>query len=571
MLDARSLSIPLSFRRLPSAPWRREPVRMTAVSSPAPLGFPYEEPDKRLAAATEAFLAGDLTRCIHACRTAARSSDAWLRFDAAVLSARALIRLGKNWEARSTLERLDAADDPRAAVVTMLHGAALMRLGERAKGAAELERVTARGLDDPVAVEATLEISRMDLQFNDFAAATRRLSLVPARNDMMGARVLEHRAFAAFARSQYDDALEGWQASLDLFAACGATDQLIVANITFGMSIVALERIDPDVWDRAARLADGCSYLRRGPSVTAHQLHYVASLWHDLFGRPLEALQSIRFSEEFAPTDLARLAARGGRAAVFHHYGERLACAEECSTMRRDFGALDSSSVARVEDENSVSEIAQTLAEIGDSDGAIAALSRHDLATDRHDAPLHSSTRAATFHVDSLIADAAGETFKARHLLDQAFQAWQRLGNRRRALFAAIHLLEIGPHREALAYADAVTRSLPPESWVRAAYVRLSQRLPASESRSLNRAQRDVLEMLVRGLSTAEIAQRRGRSEGTTRNTISSLLRTFGVSTRQALLAEYLKGAKDAEIADERSSDRDARHGGHQRGRTRPH
>ncbi len=516
---------------------------MTAVRSYAPpgLGFPHEAPDPRLAAPCASFLAANLTQCVRACRKAARAGDASLRVDALVLCARALIRLGRNRDALSTLESLDVAGDPRAVVVAMLRGAALLRLGEAAQGASELERVIASGLDSGVAVEALLELTRIDLAENDHAAAAERLSRVPARFDTIGARVLEHRGFVAFAACRYDEALEAWRACLDTYAACGVVDQLIAANIAFALCLIALERIDPDVWDLARRLADQCSFLRRGPSLTAHEIHYVSSLWHDLYGRPVEALESARSCEATAPSPIGRVLARCCRAAVFFHYGERLACAEACSTIRQEFDALEDDAAALFNGTGVVAEIAETLATIGDADGAEAALARRAPPIGRPAAVLDSYTRASDYHVKSFVADAVGETLKARHLLDQAFGEWRKIGNRRHALLAAIRLLEIGPHPEASAYADDVTRSLPPESWMRIAYVRLTQRLPSSQSVSLNRAQRDVLGMLVRGMSTAEIAKERRRSEGTTRNTISSLLQAFGVPNRQALLSEYMQ------------------------------
>jgi DNA-binding CsgD family transcriptional regulator len=509
--------------------------------TPARLGFPYEDPDARLASACASFLAGKLARCVASCRKAARSADASLRFEAALLWARALIRLGRNDDAVAVLDATDAGGDPRGGVVAMLRGTARMRLGE-ADGVRELERLVADGLDTPGAVEAVLEMTRIDLRDTDHVTAGARLAALPVPFGPIGARVLEHRGFVAFSGSRYDDALEAWRASLEMFAACGVFDQLIAANIAFATCIIAVERIDPALWERAQRLVARCTFLRRGPTITAHQLHYVASLWHDLYGRPMDALVSARNAEAFAPTPLERVAARCARAAVFFHYGERLACADACSTIRADFAALEVPGVVCNVEDDSVSEIAETLATIGDADGAIAALARRG-----NTVFLNSTTRAGDRHVQSLVADAVGETFKARHLLEQAFWEWRGLGNRRRALLAALRLLEIGPHPDASAYADDITRSLPPESWARAAYVRLTRNLPASQSVSLNRAQRDVLDMLVRGMSTAEIAKARRRSQGTTRNTVSSLLRAFGVPTRQALLSEHMRRTSPAD------------------------
>jgi DNA-binding CsgD family transcriptional regulator len=55
--------------------------------------------------------------------------------------------------------------------------------------------------------------------------------------------------------------------------------------------------------------------------------------------------------------------------------------------------------------------------------------------------------------------------------------------------------------------------------------------------RSLTLAERAVAELLVAGLSTADIARARGRSRFTVSNQIGSLLRKLAVSSRAALVA----------------------------------
>lgn len=50
-------------------------------------------------------------------------------------------------------------------------------------------------------------------------------------------------------------------------------------------------------------------------------------------------------------------------------------------------------------------------------------------------------------------------------------------------------------------------------------------------------AQREVLDLLLRGLSNAEIARRRARSERTVAHQVDSLFRRFGVGSRAELVA----------------------------------
>jgi|GEM_PF-3219835 len=520
------------------------------ASAPAGSGFPYEDADARLAPACASFLAGHLVECVRRCRAAMRLADASLRTDAAILWARCAIRLGRQREVLTILDQLDMRpDDPRTLVAAMLRGAALMRLGEIAQGTHELQRVVDTGLDNPVAVEAALEMARGDFEAYDFAKAAQRLSAAPVGCDTIGARVLEYRGFIAFYECRYDEAVELWRASLGVSESCGIIDHMVTANIAFALCIIATDRIDVQLWNFAQRWASRSSHLRRRNSNTAHQLHILSAAWHELHGRPIDALQSARSAESFASSPVARLIARCRRAAVLFHYGERLASAEACSAIRQEFARLDVANAPYGADEDVASEIAGTLAMLGDAEGAAEALARRVAPVKRITAPRFDSSEVATdYDVQSLVADAAGETLKARHLLERAFFAYRRLGLRRQALLAALRLLEMGPHRDASAYADEVTRRLPPESWARVAFVRLSRREPAAGVVQLNRAEREVLDMLLRGMSTAGIAKARGRSEGTTRNTVSAVLRAFNVPNRQALLAEYMKRTGGATV-----------------------
>lgn len=60
---------------------------------------------------------------------------------------------------------------------------------------------------------------------------------------------------------------------------------------------------------------------------------------------------------------------------------------------------------------------------------------------------------------------------------------------------------------------------------------------PPPWPRSLTVAERAVAELLVAGLTTADIARARGRSSHTVSNQIASLLRKLAVSSRVALVA----------------------------------
>jgi DNA-binding CsgD family transcriptional regulator len=65
----------------------------------------------------------------------------------------------------------------------------------------------------------------------------------------------------------------------------------------------------------------------------------------------------------------------------------------------------------------------------------------------------------------------------------------------------------------------------------------LSVPIGASELRSLSRAEREVIHAVLEGLSTSEIASRRGRSERTVAAQLASAYRKLNVHSRAELAA----------------------------------
>ncbi len=59
---------------------------------------------------------------------------------------------------------------------------------------------------------------------------------------------------------------------------------------------------------------------------------------------------------------------------------------------------------------------------------------------------------------------------------------------------------------------------------------------------TLSAAESDVLELVLRGASNAEIAKARGRSVRTVANQVASLLRKLGVESRFALMSRVTLG-----------------------------
>lgn len=131
---------------------------------------------------------------------------------------------------------------------------------------------------------------------------------------------------------------------------------------------------------------------------------------------------------------------------------------------------------------------------------------------------------------------ALGNTKRGAKLLASTEQFFAEIGYEWRAARAALDLYQATNDRAALERAQHRLRHYM-NGW-------LGDRLRALGTHSqpqLPPVQRKVFEAICRGLSNAEIAKEMQRSEFTVANHVKVLLKTFGVASRSALLAEAVR------------------------------
>jgi DNA-binding CsgD family transcriptional regulator len=188
--------------------------------------------------------------------------------------------------------------------------------------------------------------------------------------------------------------------------------------------------------------------------------------------------------------------------------------------------------------------LAEEVGYCGDVVGARMLLKRYDAmdppsgATSLANDPRLKAARA---FVDAVVADAAGDRQQAHHHYREAFQTFKRVGYERRALLAALRIGEISGQTYLLDYVDRTLRKISDHSPLRERARRRNPLLEDPVAAELTRTERAVLEMVCEGKSTAQIAEARGRSKQTIRNTVSRILIAFAVADRSALLRECLR------------------------------
>ena len=496
----------------------------------------------RFADAERAWLDGDAERCVALCDRVRTTSTAGTD-GVALLRARALLRLRRAPEAVALLSRRFApAGQNSAPVAMMLLGTAFVRSGDPERGLALLhDAARDTGTSDvTLRSEIALGIALARYDAGDLDAAEAELAQVDAESDVVYARALEVRGWLAKRRGDLCVAAECFEAALAQHDRSRQRDRYSEANLVTALGNLAVEQLDEARWE--AMRQRGNRIVWDGEAMAYYRFWHEMnrSMGHETYGRPRDALIAARKAAAAAPSDAFRVFAHCRRAAVLLAYDELLGYEDLAATIRAEFDAIELDTLHAFEEVNLPAVIVATLASIGDAAGAASALARLNALSAAQLAVLTGEPleRGYLKYVDALVADANGDTFSAQHGYRDALRAFHDTGAVRRAVIAALSLVDLSADESAQRYVDAHVARLPAKSWLRVRATKASERRDDPFLAQLTRAEREVLELLYNGKSTADIAAIRGRSRQTIRNTVSILLKAFGVDNRAALISE---------------------------------
>ena len=497
----------------------------------------------RFADAERAWLDGDAERCLALCDQVPSDGSA---SDAAParLRARALLRLRRPADAIAVLTAAFGEDGARdeSPLAPMLLGTAHVRGDDVERGLALLHAAALRAdaADTATRSEIALGIALAYYRMRDFEGAEDALLDVHPGSDIVYARALECRGWIAKCRNDFHAAVDAFEASLAQLDRSRQFDRFLEANLVATLSYIAVELLDDARWAAYDARAERVRWESSGLEYYRFWVEMNRSMAAELAGRPREALQAARNAAVYAPSVAFGLFAQCRRAAVLFSYGELLGFEDLAASIRAELESIDLRRLHEFEELNLPVVVAETLALIGDGDGAVAALHRLDTMSPEQIALLHDEPmkRAYLAFVEGLTADANSDAFSAQHRYRDALRVFSEIGMTRRALLAALRLGELNGEPELFAFVEERARALPMSSWIRTRAARFAAWQIDPMLAELTRADREVLELLHEGRSTAEIATIRGRSPQTIRNTVSKLLKTFAVDNRQALIKE---------------------------------
>lgn len=492
--------------------------------------------------ALRAWLTGDAEGTLAACAVLDRAEAASPH--AILLRVRALLRLRRTRDAIALLEspQLAGAGAAEAATAEMLLGTAYARSGDVQRGLAILREAAnlPGAADAAIRSEIALGIALAYYQRHDFDAAATALDGVDPASDIVYARALECRGWIAKCRNDFGAAVAAFEASLEQLDRCRQFDRFLEANLVATLSYIAVELLDFARWNALLERAGRVHWDASGLEYNRFWLDMNRSMADEIAGRPRDALHAARSAALSAPSAAFALFAQCRRAAVLFSYGELLGFEDLAASIRAEFESIDLRVLHAFEEVNLPIVVAETLALIGDGAGAAAALHAVDTMSPPQLSLLHDEPmkRAYFAFVEGLVADANNEALRAQHRYRDALRVFTEIGMTRRALHAALRLGQLNGDPVLHAFVEEHARALPATSWIRTESARAAAWRDDPLLAELTRAEREVLELLYEGKSTAEIAAVRDRSPQTIRNTISKLLRTFAVDNRQALVNE---------------------------------
>jgi DNA-binding CsgD family transcriptional regulator len=489
-----------------------------------------------------AWFSGSFERCLELC-DAARPRDAASRLELALLNARALLRLDRPDEALPVLRDAGAipCDADQSITNRMLTGAAQVRRGETERGLELLlaAQTDGAGAHPTIRSEIALNVALAQYARRDLDAAERALHVVEPDADIVYARALEYFGWVALTRLDLERAATMFAAALEALDRCRHYDRFLEANCIRALAHLAVERLDRRTWaiveDRRAKMdwsADGLAKPRFWISYCA------ATFASEVQGNALKAAREARETERSAPSAAYRVQAYCKRAAIARCAAEPVSQRDHAETAAELYASLNPAEFSG--DEVIVSLVlAEELTSVACNAAARSAVDAF-LKSSRTSPTLWLTHSPLTYAyqrlVEAGVLESAGDRRTAIRRYTEAFELYAKIGYKRRAVFAAMRLARLSSAPSAVAYADAHTRTLPAQSWLR-------REAHAANERTLRltTVQREVLALICQGKSNPDIAQSRNRSLHTVRNLVARLFVIFAVSSREELAVECVR------------------------------
>lgn len=458
---------------------------------------------------------------------------------AALLLARAQMRLGNPSQALSTLSSLSNSRPEVKAETAILKGAAFARTGEMQSARAQFRAAASLAATPQLRGELAYHKAATDWIERRLDRAEKELAAVPLDSspDLQLSSCILRGAIAS-AREKLPEQGALLLEALRRFGE-SADDEYLHGMLVTQIAALAVELPSSELRDAALANIDSVRWSNDIADLQFHALRAVA--WrHALEGDEFNAFRRLKQALAATPSNAWRVAALADRAYLAAALGEPRWAAQELRDAHELASHIDWSAIAG-EEKLALPVLAQLFA---DSDPSVAIGYVSSFASAAKNYPRILSSRDDR-RVDALQAYslgrvqlALGETAEAKRLLTQAWKIYNELGIRWRAARAAAALSSIDTGEPWKERAAQLLQAYP-QSWIAREVRGVAQhQAPAVRGNAprLTAAQTAVLDLLLQGRSTEEIAGSQGRSTFTVRNHIKAILKAYGVNSRAALV-----------------------------------
>lgn len=467
--------------------------------------------------------------------------------DAALLSARVELRRGDSAAALAVLTRhVRGGKRTVKAEAAILKAIAFARTGDAASSRAQF-RTADSLLDsgDELRAELTYHQAASEWMERRLDRAAKLLDRIPAeRSPDLDLQISIVRGAIASASENLPAQGAILLEALRRVASRDDVEVYLRAMLVTQIAALAVELPSTELRDAALANVDGVPWTDDISDLHFHAARAIA--WrHALEGDEFNAFRRLKEALAAARSDAWRVAALTDRAYLAAALGEKRWAAQELRDAHELASSIDWTAVAG-EEKLALPVLAELFAS-RDPSVAINYVTTFSSVGKNFPRILSSrrDRRVEALEAFSLgkVQLALGERKEARRLLHTAWSIYENLGISWRAARAALALAHTEDAQTWRSRAHAALAAYP-RSWLaRSGGGGVTAALPAAaEPGNLTQAQRAVMELLLEGRGTDEIARVLGRSSFTVRNHIKAIFKAYGVNSRSALIVRATRG-----------------------------
>jgi DNA-binding CsgD family transcriptional regulator/predicted negative regulator of RcsB-dependent stress response len=467
--------------------------------------------------------------------------------DARMLLARVQLRRGDPAGALATLTACarNGAREAKAEIA-MLKGIAFSRLGDAASARAQFRNASAMlRRPDPLHGELTYHMAAGEWIERRLDRAQKLLASIPEDRDAdLDLHVSILRGAIASANENLPEQGAILLEALRKLRNPGVAEVYLYGMLVTHIASLAEELSGTELRDAAVAHVDRVPWTEDIADLHFHAVRAIA--WrHALEGDEFSAFRRLKEALATANSDAWRVAALTDRAYLAGALGEKRWAAQELRDAHELASTIDWNAVPG-EEKLALPVLAELFAE-RDPAVAIAYVTTFRNVGKNYPRILSSrrDRRVEALESYSLgrVQLALGEAREAKRLLSNAWSIYRDFGMLWRAARAALALAQID---DASTWQERAKGALAayPRSWLARGTGVQATRSPQelAPGTPLTPAQGAVLDLLLEGRSTEDIANSLGRSTFTVRNHIKAIFKAYKVSSRSALIVRATRG-----------------------------